>query len=392
MAYNYRQHDAREKQGYIGSSVVRKTDNANSIRQLNRTDFRTLKRRRRKQKQLLMLGLGIAFVLIIIFGIRSIISHKSEKTSYVAEEAATISTSTEVVETVEPEETELEEEAVVLSPEVASFNPGYEYTTTASTKTIVSDEVISEYAILVDVDSGEVVAQKNADTRISPASMTKILTLLVAVENIENLDDTFTMTIDITDYAYVNDSSILGLDVGETVPLRDLLYGTILPSGADAALALATYVSGSQEAFVELMNAKLDELGLSDTAHFTNVVGNYNEDHYCTVGDMAMILKAAVENDICREVLSTHVYTTTSTEQHPDGITVSNWFLRRIEDKDTHGEVLCGKTGFVNQSGSCAASYHISNDGGHYICVTAKSNSSWRCIYDQVEIYDLYTE
>jgi D-alanyl-D-alanine carboxypeptidase (penicillin-binding protein 5/6) len=392
MAYNYRQHDAREKQGYIGSSVVRKTDNANSIRQLNRTDFRAHKRRRRKQKQLLMLGLGAAFVLIIIFGIRSIISHKSEKTSYVAEEAATISTSTEVVETVEPEETEPEEEAVVLSPEVASFNPGYEYTATASTKTIVSDEVISEYAILIDVDSGEVVAQKNADTRISPASMTKILTLLVAVENIEDLDDTFTMTIDITDYAYINDSSILGLDVGETVPLRDLLYGTILPSGADAALALATYVSGSQEAFVELMNAKLDELGLSDTAHFTNVVGNYNEDHYCTVGDMAMILKAAVENDICREVLSTHVYTTTSTEQHPDGITVSNWFLRRIEDKDTHGEVLCGKTGFVNQSGSCAASYHISNDGGHYICVTAKSNSSWRCIYDQVEIYDLYTE
>ena len=72
MAYNYRQHDAREKQGYIGSSVVRKTDNANSIRQLNRTDFRAHKRRRRKQKQLLMLGLGVAFVLIIIFGIRSI--------------------------------------------------------------------------------------------------------------------------------------------------------------------------------------------------------------------------------------------------------------------------------------------------------------------------------
>ncbi len=391
MSYNYRSHDAREKQTYIGSSVVRKSDNANSIRQLNKSVIRGGKRKRKQRQQRLMLISGIAFVLVIIFGIRAIINSKAEPEVIVPEEAATISLSTEVVETIEPE-VEEEEETVVLSPEVASFNPGYEYTTTSDTKTIYSEDVISEYAILIDVDSGEVVASKNADTRISPASMTKILTLLVAVENIEDFDDTFTMTIDITDYAYVNDSSILGLDVGETVPLTDLLYGTILPSGADAALALATYVSGSQEAFVELMNEKLEELGLSDTAHFTNVVGNYDEDHYCTVGDMAMILKAAVENDICREVLSTHVYTTTSTDEHPDGITVSNWFLRRIEDKDTHGEVLCAKTGFVNQAGSCAASYHISNDGGHYICVTAKSTSSWRCIYDQVEIYDTYTE
>ena len=391
MSYNYRSHDSKERQVYIGSSVVRKSDNADSIRQLNKSVIRGGKRRKKQRKQRLMLLLGSVFVLIIVFGIRAIQNSKADsEVVVVPEEAATIAQTTEVIETIEPEVSE--EETVVLSPEVASFNPGYEYTTTADTKYIYSEDVISEYAILIDVDSGEVVASKNADTRISPASMTKILTLLVAVENIEDFDDTFTMTIDITDYAYVNDSSILGLDVGETVPLTDLLYGTILPSGADAALALATYVSGSQEGFVELMNEKLEELGLSDTAHFTNVVGNYDEDHYCTVGDMAMILKAAVENDICREVLSTHVYTTTSTQEHPDGITVSNWFLRRIEDKDTHGEVLCAKTGFVNQAGSCAASYHISNDGGHYICVTAKSTSSWRCIYDQVEIYDTYTE
>ncbi|MCR4903121.1 MAG: serine hydrolase [Butyrivibrio sp.] len=389
MAYNYRQHDAREKQDYIGSSVVKNTENAARIRQINRMSTKEGRRKARIKKRLITLGLGAVFVLIIVVGIISIVNRKpkTEETVYVAEEAATIAASTAIVEPVVEEEPE---EVVTLSPEVASFNPGYEITATENTKTIVSDNVISEYAVLVDVDTGEIVAQKNADTVISPASMTKILTLLVAVENIEDFNDTFTMTIDITDYAYVNDSSILGLSVGETVPLTDLLYGTILPSGADAALALATYVSGSQEEFVKLMNEKVEELGLSDTAHFTNVVGIYDEDHHCTVSDMAMILKAALENDICREVLSAHVYTTTSTTEHPDGITVSNWFLRRIEDKDTHGEVLCAKTGFVNQSGSCAASYQISNDGGHYICVTAKSTSSWRCIYDQVEIYDLY--
>ena len=102
---------------------------------------------------------------------------------------------------------------------------------------------------------------------------------------------------------------------------------------------------------------------------------------------MAMILKAAVQNDWCRDVLSMHKYTTTATEQNPEGNIISNWFLRRIEDKETGGLVLCAKTGFVNQSGSCAASYQISNSGTPYICVTTNSTSSWQCIYDHVAIY-----
>jgi D-alanyl-D-alanine carboxypeptidase (penicillin-binding protein 5/6) len=252
--------------------------------------------------------------------------------------------------------------------------------------------VTSTYAVLINESTNEIVAAKNEDTIISPASMTKILTVLVAAEHIEDLDDTFTITLDITDYAYFNDCSSVGFLDGETVTVRDLFYGTILPSGGDAALALATYVAGSQEAFVELMNEKLEELGLSETAHFTNCIGLYDENHYCTVYDMAMILKAAVENDWCREVLSTHVYTTAPTEQHPDGITISNWFLRRIEDKDTGGEVLCAKTGFVNQSRNCAASYFISEDGTPYICVTADAHSGWRCIYDHVAMYSNYAK
>ena len=107
---------------------------------------------------------------------------------------------------------------------------------------------------------------------------------------------------------------------------------------------------------------------------------------------MAMILKAAVENDICREVLSAHTWTTTATEQHPEGITISNWFLRRIEDKDTHGEVRCAKTGFVKESRNCAASWHTASDGTDWICVTAGAHSAWRCIYDHVDIYQKFTQ
>lgn len=264
--------------------------------------------------------------------------------------------------------------------------------TTENTVTVVDENVISSYVVLIDVDTKEIIAQKDAKEIISPASMTKILTLLVAAEHVTDLEDTFTITREITDYSYSNDCSAVGFDDGEIVTVKDLLYGTILPSGADAAAGLAMYVSGSLEGFVDLMNEKLKELGISDTAHFTNCVGLYDEDHYCSVYDMAVILEAAIENDLCKEVLSAHTYTTTPTVQHPEGITISNWFLRRIEDKETPGEVLCAKTGFVNQSGNCAASYEETLDGGRYICVTANSHSSWRCIYDHVEIYNKYTE
>ena len=270
-----------------------------------------------------------------------------------------------------------------------SKNPPLNATADESVASFNSD-VVSENGVFIDVAEEKILAQKGAGARISPASMTKILTILVAAEHVTDLDDTFEITIDITDFSYVNDCSNTGFDVGEKVTVRDLFYGTILPSGADAALGLAIYTAGSQEAFVELMNEKIDELGLSKTSHFTNCVGLYDENHYSTVYDMAVMLKAACDNSFCREVLAAHTYTTSQTTQHPEGITISNWFLRRIEDKDTHGEVLCAKTGFVVQSGNCSASLAVGNDGKEYICVTAQSTSSWRCIYDHVALYQQF--
>ncbi len=250
------------------------------------------------------------------------------------------------------------------------------------------EEIDSDYAILIDVNNRTVLAEKASDTVISPASMTKILTVLVAAEQIADWDATSVITREITDYCYKNHCSVAGFELDEQVPVTDLLYGTILPSGADAALALANYVSGSQEAFVELMNQKAEALGLSETAHFTNCVGLYDEAHHCTVYDMAVILHAAVENELCRKVLSAHIYTTSATAQHPNGMVLSNWFLRRIEDHCPAGmEVLCAKTGYVTQSGSCSASYAEDTSGNGYLCVTGKAGSSWRCIFDHTAIY-----
>ncbi len=375
----------------MGNNRYRNLDNSYYIRRKPR--------KRKRINKVVVYGLAACLALITVISVVLLKSNKGKASEDAAELSSIQETIPEEQEPVaaQPEEMpveEPEEEPVVevkeLSPEVASFAPGYTVNTTGKTADIVSEEVISENAVLIDVDKGEVVAKRAADVKLCPASMTKILTILVAAEHVENLDDTFTITRDITDYTFSNGCSIVGFEVDEVVTVRDLMYGTILPSGADAGLALATYVAGSQEAFVDMMNEKLDELGLSDTAHFTNCVGIYDEDHYCTLIDMAMIMKAAVENDLAREILSAHKYTTSPTEQHPEGIIISNWFLRRIEDKETGGTVTCAKTGFVNQSGSCAASYTVSNSGGHYICVSANAWSSWRCIYDQVEIYQKY--
>ena len=277
-----------------------------------------------------------------------------------------------------------------LIAQVLAMDKQFDYKVTKETKIIPETEIISNYAVLIDASTDEVVAMKAPKERMNPASMTKIMTVLVAAEHVKDLDDTFTITLEMTDYAYVNDCSSAGFLDGETVTVRDLFYGTILPSGGEAALALATYVAGSHESFVEMMNDKLEELGLSDTAHFTNCVGLYDEEHYCSAYDMAVIIDAAINNELCKEVMSTRTYTTSKTTQHPEGITISNWFLRRIEDKETGGEVLCAKTGYVNQSGSCAASYFEAEDGTPYICVTGKSSSSWKCIYDQVALYSKY--
>ena len=284
--------------------------------------------------------------------------------------------------------------ASMPSMEAASQTPEPEqpFSVSETTETVqLGEELPSAYAILVDLGEGTILAEKEARTVISPASMTKILTLLVAAEHVTDLDDTFTMTIDITDYCYVNGCSVVGLMPDETVTVRDLLYGTILPSGADAAMGLAISVAGSHEAFVELMNEKLEELGLSDTAHFTNCVGLYDEDHHCTVYDMAMILKAAMDNPLCREVLSAHTYEMPPTEQHPEGQTLSNWFLRRIEDHDQEQAVRAvgAKTGYVVQSGSCAVSWGEDAAGNRYICATGDAGSSWQAIYDHAALYKL---
>ncbi|MDO5154942.1 MAG: serine hydrolase [Eubacteriales bacterium] len=279
-------------------------------------------------------------------------------------------------------------------------------------------QLTSTYMILVDLDSEEVIAERDSDKIINPASMTKILTVITARDYIteENLDDTFTITDEIVQEVNAHGLNAVGFSSGDVVTVRDLLYGTIVCSGGDAAYGLAEYCAGSQEAFVEKMNENVEKLGLSETAHFTNPVGNYDENLHCTMRDMSIILSVAIQDEMLSDVLSLRIYNTdsifpqekeseadiaievttpedesTTEEKEPAPIEISNWFLRRIEDKEFLGNVIAAKTGFVNQSGFCAASYYEADNGKRYICVTGNAYSSWRAIYDHVGVYRSYT-
>lgn len=338
----------------------------------------------------------VAFVVIvaaIVWGIKAIISNKN-KTKPIEEEST-------VVEEVVESDIAVTPEPVVIEPQVMNMLPqtvprpkmleGYRLDDSTASKAISEDEVQSQFATIIDATAGKVLFTRNGADRMNPASMTKVMTALVASEHITDLEDIFTVTIEDTDFAFVHDLSCAGFEAGETVPVKDLLYGAIMPSGGECCHALERYVADSEEEFIQMMNDKAKELGLTGT-HFTNSAGLYDENHYTTLYDMAMIMKAAIENDICREVLHEHLHVTAATTEHPEGLELSNWFMRRIEDKYDATEVMGAKTGYVVQSGNCAVSYTIGNDGTVYICATGNAHSAWRAIFDHVSLYNKYVK
>lgn len=261
---------------------------------------------------------------------------------------------------------------------------------TEQTKTL-DLELYSSSAVLVDVQSGKVLAEKGMDEKIYPASMTKVMTLLVAAENLPDLDATFTMTQAIIDPLYLAGASMAGYVNGETVTMRDLLYGAVVPSGAEATEALAQAVAGSEEAFVAMMNEKAAALGLTNT-HFMNTSGLHDENHYSTVREIALILQAALENETCTEILSAENYRASETEQHPDGLAMTNKFLYRVHHEYAlnGAEITAAKTGYTAEAMNCCASAGTTPDGRSVICVTANAWTGEFCIEDHIALYTKY--
>ena len=230
--------------------------------------------------------------------------------------------------------------------------------------------LISPEAVLMDADSGEVLAAKNADAPIYPASMTKMMTALLAIEAIPDPGRAVTLPAEMFPPLQAQGASMAGFLPGETVTVEDLLYGALLPSGAECCVALAREVSGTEESFVALMNQKAAELGMNAT-HFCNSTGLHDPEHVSTVRDMALLLRAALQNETFRGILGTERYTVQPTDLHPDGFTMESTFWSELDGTELRrGKFLGGKTGYTSAAGLCLASA-AEVKGKTYLMVTA---------------------
>lgn len=232
-------------------------------------------------------------------------------------------------------------------------------TETDSTSTAV--ETAQEYvpeakaAFVVDRTTGTVLYAYEADTRLYPASLTKLLTALVVLEQ-GQLTDTITMTSSALASMEYN-ASVAGLAVGESYTTEQVLYCMLLPSGNDAAALLAEHYGGSLEGFALLMNEKAQALGCTDS-HFVNPHGLHNEEHYSTARDMATIFLAFLEQEELVTILSSREYVMAEATDEEDPWTVycTNVFISdRVLPDLLDERVICGKTGFTNAAGRCLA-------------------------------------
>ena len=255
----------------------------------------------------------------------------------------------------------------------------------------LGDAVGSEYALFINADTNTVLAEKGSAEAIYPASMTKVLTLLVAAENIEDPQEAFTVTQALIDPHYERGATITGYRAGDVCTLNDLFYGAGLRSAADATSGLAISAAGTEEEFVQLMNDTCDRLGLSEQANFTNTSGLFDRDHTCSLLDMAAIMRAAMGNKLCETVMSTVKYTTAPTEDAPDGLTFENKYLRWFHEKQPEGaSVVACKHGYVQQAGNCLVTYGVNEAGEHFICVTAKGRNAETMMNDQRYLYSTF--
>lgn len=246
----------------------------------------------------------------------------------------------------------------------------------------------SSCAVLMQARGGKIIGEINGEQTMYPASMTKIMTAIVAIEELNDLDQEITLTSDMFAGLYERDATQAGFQPDETVRAIDLLYGVMLPSGAECCIALADTIAGSEEGFVELMNQKAEKLGMDGT-HFCDTTGLHDPDHYSTAKDIAILLKYAIRNDTFREIIESPYYSTPGTNIHPDGITFYSSMFNNLPDPSvTGGKILGGKTGFTNDAGLCLASF-AEIDGTEYILVTAGAFSAGTPhITDAVTIYN----
>ena len=247
-------------------------------------------------------------------------------------------------------------------------------------------------AALFDVNKTNIIYGKNIHERLSPASLTKVLTAVVALEE-GNLDDIITVTKDVN--ITESGATLCGLKEGDTLTLNQALHALLIHSANDAANAIAVHLGGSLEGFADLMNQKAVEVGATNS-HFVNPHGLSDDDHYTTAYDLYLIFNKAIEHEIFREIIHMDKYSTVYQDKSGNDkemeFSTTNLFLRgnfKSPDKIT---VIGGKTGTTMAAGNCLIILSKDTSGNPYISVILRSKER-KLMYEQMidlleEIYN----
>ncbi len=242
--------------------------------------------------------------------------------------------------------------------------------------------VSAESAILMDIDTGSILYAKNIHKKSYPASTTKLLTCLIAVEQ-GNLDDMVSFS-DTAIFSVPTDGSKIGMDVGESITLEQSLYGILVGSANEVANAVGEYISGSLEEFINLMNERAAQLGCTDS-HFMNTNGLHDDNHYTSVYDLALISAAFFQNDMLCKIGNTDRYEFTATATQPDDFILKNKH-RLITGEDPYDGILGGKTGYTDQARQTLVTCAEQN-GMRLVCVVFKEESPSQ-FTDTIELFD----
>lgn len=228
--------------------------------------------------------------------------------------------------------------------------------------------------IVLDMDSGTVLYEKDADTLYPPASTTKILTALIVLEHVENLDEMITFSNEAVNRVEPDSGNKISVAEGDQLTVKDCLHALLLCSSNQAANALAEYVGGSIDEFVEMMNARAAELGVT-SSHFENPSGLNGDTHNVTAREFALIAKAAYSNSRLLEISSTLSYQLPVMQRNPEGFTISNQHRLLYTTDETsqyyYPAAKAGKTGYLLKAGNTLVTY-AEQDGRKLVSVVLK--------------------
>lgn len=227
----------------------------------------------------------------------------------------------------------------------------------------------------------------NGEEKVAPASLTKIMTVIASLENIDDLSALAPVDKDTYQKMVAVNSSMAGFYGKEQTTYRDLLYGTMLASGGECANSLAINISKTTEEFVKLMNEKSKEIGLNNT-NFTNPEGLDEENNYSTAKDISELIKNSLKNSEFREIFTKEEYISTSTLDHPEGIEIKSTVLTALSDYEQKDfKIIGGKSGTTENAGFCWATIAEKNNK-EYICVVMGSETNEGRIEDTLKIMD----